>query len=64
MDGTIPTGLINIDGYEWVSKKRNRSGGGIGFFIKNSVNFRLRPDLNDTDIEIINNKVKPFFITT
>ena len=26
MDGTIPTDLINIDGYEWISKNGNRSG--------------------------------------
>ena len=64
MDGTI-----HIEGYEWVSKNRNRSGGGIGFFIKNTVNFRFGPDLNDADIKILSieitkNKVKPFLITT
>ena len=59
---------IAINGYEWVSKDRNRSGGGIGFFVRNTINYRLRSDLNDADIEIlieiIKNKVKPFLITT
>ena len=51
------------------SKDRNRSGGGIGFFIRDTINYRLRFDLNDADIEILTieirkNKVKPFLIPT
>ena len=69
MDGTIPISLIAINGYEWVSKDGNRSGGGIGFLIRDTINYRLRSDLNDADIEIlaieiIKNKGKPFLITT
>lgn len=69
MDSSVPTGLIAIPGYTWVSKDRNRFGGGIGFFIRDTVNFRLRPDLGSDDIEILTieirkYKIKPFLITT
>jgi exonuclease III len=70
MDNSIAPELITIHGYnDWVSKDRNRFGGGIGFYIRNTINCCLRPDLNDNDleiltIEIIKNKVKSFLITT
>ena len=32
---------------------RNRSGGGVGFFIQDTINYRIRSDLNDTDIEFL-----------
>ena len=69
MDSSIPINLISLSGYNWVSKNRNRSGGGVGFFIRNTIDFQIRPDLNDSDIEIltieiIKNKSKTFLITT
>ena len=69
MDSSIPINLISLSGYNWVSKDGNRSGGGVGFFIRNTIDFQVRSDLNDSDIEIlmieiIKNKSKPFFITT
>jgi exonuclease III len=69
MDNSIAPELITIHGYNWVSKDRNRFGGGIGFYIRSTINYCLRPDLNDNEleiltIEIIKNKVKPFLITT
>ena len=46
-----------------------RSSVGGGFFIRDTINFQVRPDLSDSDIEIlsieiIKNKSKPFLITT
>ena len=69
MDDSVPTQSIAIQGYSWISKNRNRSGGGVGFFIRDSINFRPRPDLNDLEIEILTiqiskQNVKPFLITT
>ena len=69
MDSSIAPEIITIHGYNWVSKDRNRFGGGVGFYIRNTINYCLRPDLNDRDleiltIEIIKNKVKPFLVTT
>ena len=69
MAPSVPTDLIAIPGYTWVAKDRNRFGGGVGFFIRDAINFRLRPDLDNKDleiltIEIIKPKTKPFLITT
>ena len=63
MDSSIPINLISLSGYNWVSN------GGVGFFIRNTIDFQVRPDLNDSDIEIlaieiIKNKSKTFLITT
>ena len=69
MDNSIAPELITIHGYKWVSKDRNRFGGGIGFHIRNTINYCLRPDLIDNDreiltIEIIRNKVNKLFLIT
>ncbi len=69
MDDSVPTQSIAIQGYSWISKNRNRSGGGVGFFIRDSINFRPRTDLNDLEIEMLTiqiskQNVKPFLITT
>ena len=68
-DSCIPIDLISSSGYNWVSKDKNRSGGGFEFFARDTINFQVRPDLNNSDIdilrtEIIKNKSKPFLITT
>lgn len=69
LDSNIPNDLISIYGYSWVGKHRNRSGGGVGFFIRDTINYRIRSDLNDLDIEILTielskNKNKAFLIRT
>ena len=69
LDNSIPIQLITVQGYSWIYKHRNRSGGGVGFYIKDSINYRIRSDLNDPDIEIltieiVKKNVKPFLITT
>ena len=33
-------------GYEFIRRDRNRQGGGVGFYIKTSINFAVRSDLN------------------
>ena len=41
------TDLFNIDGYTHESQIREgREGGGVSFYIKNSINYKLREDLN------------------
>ena len=65
MDSSIGNETITIHGHNWVSKDRNRFGGGVGFYISNTINYCLRPDLNKIlAIEIIKNKVKPFLVST
>ena len=50
LDSNIPMGLISLEGYNWVSMNRNRFGGGVGFYIRNTIDFRTRPDLNTQGI--------------
>ena len=42
MDSTVPNDMISIYGYSWVDKNRSRSGGGVGFFIRDTINHRTR----------------------
>ena len=69
LDSDVPIDLISIDGYTWIAKNRNRSSGGVGFCIRNSINFEVRQHLNNNEIEsltieILKPKMKPFLITT
>ena len=48
---------------------RIRYGGGVAMYIHNSVNYRLREDLSNSDIELISIQVKvcnykPFIVTS
>ena len=52
LDFDIPKELVSIQGYTWISRDRNRFGGGIGLYIRNTVNCRERLDLNSNEIEI------------
>jgi hypothetical protein len=33
--------LISIYGYNWIGRDRNRHGGGIGFYIRDTLNYRV-----------------------
>ena len=53
LDSNIPMDLISLEGYNWVSMNRNRFGGGVGFYIGSTIDFRIRPDLNTQGIELL-----------
>ena len=53
LHNSIPIQLITVQGYSWIYKHRNGSGGGVGFYLKDLINCRIRSDLNDPDIEIL-----------
>jgi hypothetical protein len=53
LDSDYPTDLICIDEYTWIAKNRNRSGGGVGFSIRNATNFHERLYLNNNEIETL-----------
>ena len=57
MDNSIAPEMVTVHGYKWVSKDRNRFGGGVGFYVRNTINFCLRHDLNVDDIEILTNEI-------
>ena len=45
---------VGIEGYNFVHESRtDRSGGGVGLFVNNNINFKLRPDLSTFDSQIM-----------
>ena len=61
--------LISINRYNWIGRDRNRHGGGIGFYTRDTLNYSVRSDLNNTQIEVLTieiskYKTKPFLVTT
>ena len=69
LDDTIKSCEVHIPGYEFVRRDRNRQGGGVGFYIKTSINFVVCSNLNvpkleNLRIEIRKPNSKPFLIAT
>ena len=69
LDITIADKDISIIGYNVVRKDRNRHGGEVLLYVKETWNFSTQPIIHDVDleiltIEIIGKYVKPFLITT
>jgi exonuclease III len=67
LDLSVPNHEIKLNGYEIVRKDRNRHGGGVAIYIRNSINYIIRDDLFDENletitIEISKPKSKPFLI--
>ena len=67
LDNTLSTNQLKINNYELVRKDRNRYGGGVCIYIKSHINYRVRHDLINPDIEaiiieIIKPNSKPFAI--
>ena len=48
---SIKTCELYIPCYEITRRNRNRNGGGVCFYIKSSINFVIRRDLNLNDLE-------------
>lgn len=69
LDGSIDDNEIGIDDYDIVRKDRNRNGGGVAFYIKNTLNYEIRdnlliPELEILSVEMKHQKCKPDIITT
>ena len=69
LEPDFPKELISINGYNWIGRDRNRHGGGIGFYIRDTLSYSVRSDLNNTQIEVLTieiskYKTKPFLVTT
>ena len=46
--------LVNIIGYSFVSDHRkSKSGGGVGIYLQNDLDYKLRPECNFSDPEVI-----------
>jgi exonuclease III len=69
LDDSIQNGTVDIDGYDIVRLDRNRFGGGVCFYVRNSINYIVRDDLLTKELEILTLEIrkpftKPFLITT
>ena len=53
LDSTITDNMINIDGYDVLRKDRDRNGGGVCIYLRNSINYQTRHDLIPRDLEAI-----------
>ncbi|XP_062581833.1 uncharacterized protein LOC134243596, partial [Saccostrea cucullata] len=54
LDQSIDNSNLSLDGYyQPVRKDRNRYGGGVALYISTRLNFKVRNDLNFSDIEIL-----------
>ncbi|XP_071944876.1 uncharacterized protein [Antedon mediterranea] len=53
LDKTVPDAELNIEGYNVFRRDRNRSGGGVCFFVKERLSIRERRDLDSESIESI-----------
>ena len=67
LDETINDHEVNIIGYEILRKDRNRNGGGVAVYVRNTINYISRTEL-DTDyletitVEISKPRSKPFIV--
>ena len=67
LDSTIADKEISVIGYIVIRKDRNRHGGGVLLYVKETWNFLTKPIIPDVEleiltIEIIGKYVKPFLI--
>ena len=69
LDISISNHEIKINGYDIVRKDRNRHGGGVAIYIRNTINYSIRDDLTDENLETITLEItkpksKPFLINS
>ena len=67
LDETIANNEVLIDGYEIIRKDRNRYGGGVLLYIRDTINYKLRNDLmlkslEMVTVEVLKPKAKSFLI--
>ena len=54
LDNTIPDSQIDIEGYDILRRDRNRNGGGVAFYVAQSLTYVNRQDLlSHVDLEIL-----------
>ena len=70
LDNTIADSQIDIEGYDILRRDRNRNGGGVAFYVAQSLTYVNRQDLlSHEDLEILTLEIKkpkskPFLVTT
>ena len=69
LDQDVLREVVFIPSHTLISKDITRFSGGIGLYIRNTINLRVRSDLSNDEIEVLTveidkYKVKPFLINT
>ena len=72
LDSSIANNEISIPGYDVVRRNRQhhgRNGGGVCLYVKSNLNFKIRDDLANKDLELIfvqisNPRSRPFLVGT
>ena len=59
LDETISDHEVNIEGYDIVRKDRNRKGGGVAIYVRNTINYMIRAEFDAKDLETITIEIKP-----
>ena len=59
---------MSIEGYSLVRRDRCRSGGGVAIYVRNVIDYKIRSDLSDPDLEFLciqiqKPKAKPFLLS-
>ena len=59
LDNTIPDSQVDIKGYDILCRDRNRNGGGVAFYVAQSLTCVKRQDLlSHEDLEILKVEIK------
>ena len=53
LDKQIMDSEVDIDGYHIIRKDRNRSGCGVALYIRSSLNYRVRHEIDPFDLQIL-----------
>ena len=59
--------LVNLEGYNIVRRNRNKQGGGVCFYLQNTITFSRQYQLENDDLELITLEIQkpnscPFLI--
>ena len=68
LDNTFTDYAVSIEGYSLVRRDRCRSGGGVAIYIRSVIDYKIRSDLSDPDLELLcieiqKPKTKPFLLS-
>ena len=58
LDKSIPDCQINLSGYNLVRRDRNRKGGGVCIYIRSSIDFKRRLDVENENLEMVALSIK------
>ena len=59
LDSTIADSLLGVDGYAMHKQDRDRHGGGVAVYVRDSLKHHRRRDISEEGLEFISIEVKP-----